>query len=859
MNGLIRLLWLSAALLVGACADPPQGPGAIGSSKDSGAQTEDSQQANDIEFGSSDSIVSDIVVGDVAAGDVAAGDAVADAAPQDVNTADAGADAADGTPATDATQAADAADAVADAGLVDTTDTTVVDTSVLDAPSTDGGQTDAPLTDSDPDANSVDPCGTHEFAYKAPAGAKSVVVTGDWLGWNAVKGAAMTDSAGDGTWTAKVVLGPGKWLYKFVVDGKWQADPNNPDKADDGFGAFNSVLTLPACSPPIVASAIQVDHEKGTLSAMFKASAGALELGNVAVTIDGKADATGCIAMPGGGCTISVKAAADGIHDVRVFYGGHVVMLKLYKARSTDWRDDAIYFAMTDRFANGDKTNDKPIAGTPAPLDWQGGDFVGLTGQINAGYFDKLGASALWISWPAKQFDGAEPGGQIDQTGCGIDPKNANYKATQYTAYHGYWPASTNKVEPHFGTMPELRTMVNAAHARGIRVLLDFTANHVHTSADLYKNNNDIGWFHMPAEVCGDIGWEKKPVSCWFTKYLADFNYSNPATRKAMIDAAVWWAKESGADGLRLDAVKHIEMAFIEELRAAIGVELELTGVDFYVVGETFTGDAGAIATFVGDKRIHAQFDFPTNMQILKTFAKYETSLGDADKTVRGIKAVYGSHSPWMSTFIGNHDIARFISHAGGDLPCGVWDMVSNQAAGWKSPPAQPTSLAPYSKTLLAFVYAFTVPGIPLIYHGDEFGMAGAGDPDNRRMMRFDGDVSANEKALLQRVRALGKLRQELAPLRRGSWSEPLLAGFDVLLFARVHAGQAAVVAINRGGTASGGSFDTAKLGLASKPSVCAYWDLSGANNSKQNCAIGADGKVAYKLDPLAAQVLLIQ
>jgi glycosidase len=775
--------------------------------------------------------------------------------------------------------------AVVDTAVVDTAivDTTVVDSAVVDtAPNQDttakpdtgstfSGDTAAgDAGDGDKAASGADtdvatgpgaepPCGSHLFAFKAPAGAKKVVVTGNWLGWSTDVAAPLTDVDADGTFTGTVKLGAGAWQYKFVADGKWFTDPLNLDTLDDGFGGKNSVIVLAACPAAIVVLSAKADHEKGSLLADIKAGTGNLDAAKVSVTIDWVKHASGCKQSAPTTCALSISGLAKGIHDVRVSSGGQTILIKVYSATTTDWRAAPIYFAMTDRFVNGDKSNDKPVGGIPQALDWRGGDFKGITDRINDGYFSDLGVGALWISWPAKQFDGAEPGGQIDQVGCNINPANATYKNTKYTAYHGYWPVSMNEVEPRFGTLEQLREMVTAAHAKGLRVLLDFTANHVHIASQVYKDNKAKGWFHLPAEVCQDVGWDKKPVTCWFTSYLADFNHSNPATRKAVIDSAVEWVKSTGADGFRLDAVKHIEMAFVEQLRARMDAEFTISGVDFYIVGETFTGDAGAIKAFVSDKRIHAQFDFPSNMQILKAFAKEEIDLTSMDNAVRGIKGVYGKHGQWMSTFLGNHDIARFFSFANGDVGCGIWDIVSNQAQGWKKPPptTQPSSNAAYKKLLLAFTYTYVVPGIPLIYYGDEYGLAGAGDPDNRRMW---APATGHGEDLLEAMKTLGKLRASLPALRLGAWPKPLINEGHFHVLARtigLAADRPAVlVAINRSTNPRKGQVDLKKVGITKLKTgdPCLATTVEKAAKATK-CTVGSDLKLSYDVPPQTAVV----
>jgi glycosidase len=359
-------------------------------------------------------------------------------------------------------------------------------------------------------------------------------------------------------------------------------------------------------------------------------------------------------------------------------------------------------------------------------------------------------------------------------------------------------------------------SLVDAAHARGIRVLLDFTANHVHTSSPLFEGHRHE-YFNWPdngsEHICQNVGWDNEPESCWFTEYLADFDYRSQAAVNAVVDNAVDWIVETGADGFRVDAVKHINRNFLRALRSRIERDVELTGIPFYLVGETFTGDAGLIASFVGDDLIHGQFDFPLNHQVLQAFATQSIGLDELDRNARAIKAAYGG--ALMSNFIGNHDIARFVSLAAGDIYCGPWDVVSNIAQGWLYPPDAPGSADPHQRLRLALTYIMTIPGVPLIYYGDEMGMPGAGDPDNRRMMRFGDDLGWHEGETLGFVQRLGTARAEHPALRTGSWEAPLWEEGDVLAYPRQHADETVIVVLNRGGGDRELSLGVGGLGIA--------------------------------------------
>ena len=680
--------------------------------------------------------------------------------------------------------------AAADGGLV------AADSGALE-PDSGGGPADSGGGPTDSGAGPADGgggpggCGAVTFRYVSSS-ARSVIVTGSFAAWSTdlAQGALPLMNDGAGNWSASTRFLPGQVLYKLVVDGTWLEDPSNSNHVADGFGGFNSVLDI-VCGQGFV---VQTHRTAGQTFTATLEYAGAGDVGTAQLSLDHQPAPSGSLSRSGTTLSVSLGGLAPGIHDARVSVGGEMALLKIYIQESTDWRDVALYFVMTDRFINGNPGNDAPLGGMSPLNDYMGGDFAGVTQQIQAGYFDDLGVNALWLSWPLDNTDSARMGGYQTFNDCNLSGSNS----TLFAGYHGYWPSSGTTIEPRFGTKAELDALIDAAHAHGIRVLLDFTANHVAIDHPYYSAHPE--WFNQPPTLCRDGHWDDGlREECWFDSFLPDWNYQNATARRTVLNDVVELVKSTGADGLRVDALKHMEDAFITELRARTRQELELTGIDFYLVGETFTGDTGLIARYVNNAMMHGQFDFPSNMAIGQGLALDQIGLQSMHATVRGAKASYGAGAGLMSTFAGNHDIARFVSKAAGDLPCGWWSQGPDQSRAYSGPPGQPSGEDPYLRLGLAMTYAFTTPGIPLVYYGDEVGLAGAGDPDNRRMLPAPGALSAHQRALLARIQKLGQVRAAQAVLRTGGWTDALWADDTILVFARTLGAQKAIVAINRG------------------------------------------------------------
>jgi len=455
---------------------------------------------------------------------------------------------------------------------------------------------------------------------------------------------------------------------------------------------------------------------------------------------------------------------------------------------SFDWRDGVLYFAFLDRFFDGDASNNAPVPGVSTEANYQGGDLVGLTQKINEGYFDALGVNVLWISSPLDNAKGS---------GIGTDGRS-------YSAYHGYWPRDLEKVDPRVGTEAELVAMVDAAHARGIKVILDYAMNHVHAESPLYADHPDWFWPNDNGSggdcICGSgCGWEgEQGRRCWFTSYLPDFNFTVDAARAWSVNNAISWIARSGIDGLRLDAVKHIESQWIYDLRKRVREEIVPDrGADFYMVGETFSADEALIASYVDPlTQLDGQFDFPLRAQVVRTLLRGEGTLRDLVNYLESQKNSYHPEAI-MSTFLGNHDLPRVIHFAQRPPRYGTWDTAAG--TGWVNPPGQPTEMAAYQRVALGFAFLFTSPGIPLIYYGDEIAMAGAGDPDNRRFMQWSG-TNAEQDWLRSQMEQLGTLRKEHAPLRRGDRTF-LSVTNDTMTYERAYEGKSIVVAFNRGDT----------------------------------------------------------
>ena len=238
---------------------------------------------------------------------------------------------------------------------------------------------------------------------------------------------------------------------------------------------------------------------------------------------------------------------------------------------------------------------------------------------------------------------------------------------------------------------------------------------------------------------------------------MPDLDYENWDALTTMVDDAVYWAQEADVDGFRVDAVKHFLTAATVRLRSKLHDDSSRPARSSTSSARPSTATAALINSFIGPHALNAQFDFPIYFNVINTLATYSNSLRDLESATAASDAAFGD-AP-MSPFLGNHDVARFLSTAAGML------TRDPQGEAWSAPPAAPATEDAYFKQRLALTFVATSPGVPLVYYGDEYGQPGAGDPDNRRFMKWTG-YSAFEQSTLDVTKKLGAAREELVALR---------------------------------------------------------------------------------------------
>lgn len=589
-----------------------------------------------------------------------------------------------------------------------------------------------------------------------------------------------------GMYTATLNLSPGTYLYQMSLDGDWNHDPNNPNKVDNGYGKFNSILQIAGNSDKFpVLTTEKIEGSKFTVSTkndvkkvyaywqnyLLPESFLKAENGKITLTIPqeaGKIDRS----------FIRVWAENEwGVsNDVLVPLTKGKVLTKSSEINRHDRHAQIMYFMLVDRFKNGNTANDRPMnrPDVHPKVDFFGGDLAGLQQVIDDGYFKKLGVNTLWIS-PLNQ-NPDEPYGFYA-------PKN-----TKFSGYHGYWPVSFSLVDDRFGSNQELKNLVSNAHTKEINILLDYVAHHVHELNPLYQKHPEyFTSLYLPDGTLNTERWNDHRLTTWFDTFMPTIDFANPTVIEMMTDSAMFWLNEFQLDGFRHDACKHVDLPFWRTLTKKIKENNQ--GKNLYQIGETY-GSPELINSYLNTGMLDGQFDFNVFEDANTSFAGVGVpDLQRVNAVLQSSLKTYGTHN-LMGYISGNHDKPRFMALASGDLKFGE----DSKLAGWEREIGITDSTA-YDKMALMQTFILTIPGVPVIFYGDEIGLTGANDPDCRRMMKFDG-WNNREQKLFDKTAKLAQLRNSNPVLVYGDFVN-LQATTDSWIFARKYFDKTAIVLIN--------------------------------------------------------------
>ncbi len=443
----------------------------------------------------------------------------------------------------------------------------------------------------------------------------------------------------------------------------------------------------------------------------------------------------------------------------RIFaYGESILAEDAQVSNSASFSTDVIYQIVTDRFLDGNSANNPSgsLYDTGNLRKYHGGDWDGIIQKLNDGYFTGLGVTALWISAPVENI-------------TTIDPSNNT------TAYHGYWARDFFRTNSYFGSMAEFGELIDTAHAKGIKLVIDFAPNHTSTAeygtivfpedGRLYRNGTLVSGFKTDSlNIFNHESWTDFSTyenGIYHSMYgLADLNQMNSTVDTYLKDAIDVWL-DLGVDGIRVDAVKHMPAGWQKNWLSDIYEEYPV-----FVFGEWFTGATGR------DGQME-EFANTSGMSLLDfRFANaVRNAVGNASGTMVDLHNVIEATAEDFNevndqvTFIDNHDMSRFMTLSGNNQR-----NVEN-----------------------AYVLLLTSRGVPTIYYGSEQYLTGSNDPDNRKDMP---SFSTTTKAY-RVISKLAPLRKTNPALAYGTSQERWLNN-DVYIYEREFAGSVVLTAVNR-------------------------------------------------------------
>jgi len=603
-----------------------------------------------------------------------------------------------------------------------------------------------------------------------------VEIVGDWNDWK--RPGTIPEVRKDG-WVAAMIDAPvGEHAYAIVEDGVWLTDKQVPMTAfHDGREVALGVVA--DCERPVV-------HVEGTegsadgrivVRASFHAARGGAALDPAAVVVTSREGVTLPVAsadpqtgalrfeasgLKRGKYTFSIRA-----RDTRGVDADEAIATVWVEAHAWDPRDAIVYQVFLDRF-RGDAG---PLAPPAQPSDRAGGTLAGLRQAVEAGDIEALGVNTLWLSPLYKNPEG-EFGGNDGHS---------------YTSYHGYWPIASRELDSRVASEAELDRFMQSAHDRGIRVLFDVVPNHVHEQHAWVKDHPD--WFNQEkACICGQgaCDWAGHIKTCRFAPYLPDLDWTNLDAARAATSEVMWWFDRWGADGLRIDAVPMMPRAATRRIVNAVRTRYEHKGNVPYILGENFTGPGGYqnLRYDLGPFGLDGSFHFPLMWTLRETLAAETAPMGDIDTSFRAGEQAWDGAGAVMGMMIDNHDVSRFASVSAGNATGDAW-----------SPAPQPLDPIVYAKQRVALATVLTLPGAPVVYYGDEVGLAGKSDPDSRRVMPAEASLLSSQVETRALVRKVGRARACSTALRRGAL-RTLVADAERFVFAREVEGDVAGAAI---------------------------------------------------------------
>lgn len=393
-----------------------------------------------------------------------------------------------------------------------------------------------------------------------------------------------------------------------------------------------------------------------------------------------------------------------------------------------DWDEAVVYFMMTDRFFDGNESNNTASGADTYgknPGLYHGGDFAGVTAKLD--YLQDLGVNTIWITPVVENIKGVA----VTDEGSKDVPYNA--------AYHGYWASDFTKLNPTLGTTGEFETMISEAHKRGMRIMVDIVVNHA-----------GYGTESTFADMLRDKSVSEGDIKSWQSG-LPDFATENADVRAKLVEWQTSWMKDYGVDYFRVDTVKHVDST----TWAALKNSTTEVNPSFKMIGEYFGAGYASNGSSLGTGQMDADLDFDFNDQATSFVSG---NISSVEKFLSARNSAL-NNTYMTGQFLSSHDEDGFKA------------ALMN---GKKYTEDEATSAA-----LVAATLQLTAKGIPVIYYGEEVGLSGLNNyPYQTNRYDMDFNLATDDNVTYQHYKNLLRIRNAYTDVfARGS--RTVVAGSD--------------------------------------------------------------------------------
>ena len=522
----------------------------------------------------------------------------------------------------------------------------------------------------------------------------------------------------------------GDYYYYYVVNGKEELDAFNDVTANDSNGKECSVCHFKKANVSVEASLSQyaMDYnDNNVLSVKLTAKDGeGLETSEIAaITADlselglNREFAIDPTLMEGTISCLNTVAAGEKTIPVTVkdIYGNvyttatNVTVTERKKsAGDFDWDEAVIYFAVTDRFFDGDAENNDAYGvgdyniGEKGGSSYHGGDFAGLNQKLD--YLKDLGVNTIWITPIVENI---------------TEDQHDNETDTATYGYHGYWASDFTKLNKHLGTEQQFKALLDAAHSKGMKIMVDVVLNHAGYGTEDYFNriltDADGNSISMIRDSSNTISGDDKYDSL---SDLPDFVTENKAVTDQLVAWQTGWMSKYSIDYYRVDTVKHVETT----TWAAFKNSLTKVNPDFKMIGEYsgagYANNAGELGTGTMDALLDFDFnDFAQNF-VTGKISSVENSLQKRNSAI--------NNTAVMGSFLSSHDEDTLQYKLVNE------SKISEEEA--------------YNLMKVAATLQITAKGQPVLYYGEEIGQGGANNwPYQTNRRDFDWTELEKQKA----------------------------------------------------------------------------------------------------------------